>query len=647
MKLTFLWLGGLLALAVSLPGRSQELVRNGDFESGLSDWTVWSVSNTFWNGSWIHANDCDIWEPTNGCPFAGALSHSQKKGSGGGNAHGGIYQQIAVQSGRQYRVQGQWSGGVTGNAGGNDTWWEVVVFDGAVGDAEIDAGLRAQDQLVDKISATGLATNAVFQFQWQPFEAVVTARSDLVTLAFKQGSYFTFDAAAYHDNVSMQLLAQPVLQIEKTAALLVDFDSDGSIDRGDRLRFTLSVGNPVDADALDITGLRLTDVLPAGLQLIAGSVTTTLGTITLGNTTPDVSVQVDVATLADGASVVVSFDAIVDEALPAGVLTLANQAEARADNIADTVSDDPATTPAGDATVIRIQQNQQITDFQANPPAGVFGGSASLSATAGASGNPVVFASIDTSVCTVASNLVSFVGIGACRISANQAGNADFNASPEQLLLIDVAPAPQAISFGPAPTVVVNGTGSLSASGGASGNPVLFSTASPGICDVAGSNTATITGLAVGQCTVLANQAGSTNYAAAPQASLSFAIGPASWSVGGTLSGYVGSGLVLRLNGSVDLPISTGSSQFAFPALIDGSDYQVAVAQQPTGPVQNCTVNNGQGRLAGANVTNISISCVAVPARPTVVPVSSPWALLGLAMLLGIVGFLRLGQRRA
>jgi hypothetical protein len=198
---------------------AQELVVNGNFESGLSGWTVWSAPVTpFWNGVWLHANDCDIWVPTI-CPYAGTTSHSQKKGSGAGNAHGGIYQQIAVQAGRQYRISGQWSGGVTGNAAGNATWWEVVAYDGVVDDSIIDQGLRPQDQLVDKIERTDLANNEVFQFQWQPFSGVVTAASDTMTLAFKQGSFFTFEAAAYHDDVSLQVVGEPLAPVRELPAL--------------------------------------------------------------------------------------------------------------------------------------------------------------------------------------------------------------------------------------------------------------------------------------------------------------------------------------------------------------------------------------------------------------------------------------------
>jgi hypothetical protein len=57
----------------------------------------------------------------------------------------------------------------------------------------------------------------------------------------------------------------------------------------------------------------------------------------------------------------------------------------------------------------------------------------------------------------------------------------------------------------------------LSASGGGSGNPVVFSVdaaSGPGVCTVSGT---TVTYTAAGNCVIDANQAGTGTYAAAPQ----------------------------------------------------------------------------------------------------------------------------------
>ena len=55
---------------------------------------------------------------------------------------------------------------------------------------------------------------------------------------------------------------------------------------------------------------------------------------------------------------------------------------------------------------------------------GMVGGpTGTLAATGGASGNPVVFSSSTTGVCTVAGSSVTYVGAGTCTVLATQAGN--------------------------------------------------------------------------------------------------------------------------------------------------------------------------------------------------------------------------------
>ena len=82
----------------------------------------------------------------------------------------------------------------------------------------------------------------------------------------------------------------------------------------------------------------------------------------------------------------------------------------------------------------------------------------------------------------------------------------------------------QSISFGTAPTVVVGGTGTVSATGGASGNAVTFTSTTPSICTVSVSPGSTVTGMSAGSCIIAANQAGNGSYNAAPQVTQSFNI---------------------------------------------------------------------------------------------------------------------------
>ncbi|MBA8887413.1 hypothetical protein FHW12_001627 [Dokdonella fugitiva] len=84
----------------------------------------------------------------------------------------------------------------------------------------------------------------------------------------------------------------------------------------------------------------------------------------------------------------------------------------------------------------------------------------------------------------------------------------------------------------------------------------------------------------------------------------------ATYTIGGSVSGLVGSGLVLQLDGANDLPVSAdGGFTFAAP-LADGSAYTVSVLAQPGNPAQTCSIANGSGTLAGANVTNVEVNCV-------------------------------------
>jgi hypothetical protein len=96
---------------------------------------------------------------------------------------------------------------------------------------------------------------------------------------------------------------------------------------------------------------------------------------------------------------------------------------------------------------------------------------------------------------------------------------------------------------------------------------------------------------------------------------------PTTFTVGGTVSGLTGTGLVLQNNGGNNLAIAAPSSTFTFStALPNAATYSVTVLTQPTG--QGCQVANGSGSIAGANVINVAVTCVTPPAAPTVNPLS-------------------------
>jgi fibronectin-binding autotransporter adhesin len=98
------------------------------------------------------------------------------------------------------------------------------------------------------------------------------------------------------------------------------------------------------------------------------------------------------------------------------------------------------------------------------------------------------------------------------------------------------------------------------------------------------------------------------NAGAGSSVSNNFAINTVLYTVGGTVTG-LGTDLaaVLRLNGGNDLAI-TANGAFTFATgLADGTPYSVTVSTQPAG--QTCSVTNGGGTIAAADVTNVQVSC--------------------------------------
>jgi hypothetical protein len=83
----------------------------------------------------------------------------------------------------------------------------------------------------------------------------------------------------------------------------------------------------------------------------------------------------------------------------------------------------------------------------------------------------------------------------------------------------------------------------------------------------------------------------------------------ATYSVGFTVAGLAGSGLQIR-NG-VDTILVTANGQFRFPTELPGGDsYDVTVSSQPAAPAQTCTVTQGAGAIATADVTNVAVRCL-------------------------------------
>ena len=180
--------------------------------------------------------------------------------------------------------------------------------------------------------------------------------------------------------------------------------------------------------------------------------------------------------------------------------------------------------------------NQTIAFPAQNPASHAFASNATFAITplatsaAPNSNNAIAYSSLTGSVCSISTTAVTMLSIGTCTIAADQAGNGNYNNAVQVTQNVAISLTGQTISnfaASPAsPTFAAGGTFTVSASGGASGNPVTFSIApaSTSVCSAGGLNGTTITMLGAGPCTILANQAGNASCAAATQATMAVTI---------------------------------------------------------------------------------------------------------------------------
>ena len=82
------------------------------------------------------------------------------------------------------------------------------------------------------------------------------------------------------------------------------------------------------------------------------------------------------------------------------------------------------------------------------------------------------------------------------------------------------------------------------------------------------------------------------------------------YTVGGNVTGLVGTGLVLQTNGTNNLSVTApGTGTYIFSTLESGTNYTVTVMTQPSNPAQTCTIANDAGQVTTANITNVAITC--------------------------------------
>jgi len=81
------------------------------------------------------------------------------------------------------------------------------------------------------------------------------------------------------------------------------------------------------------------------------------------------------------------------------------------------------------------------------------------------------------------------------------------------------------------------------------------------------------------------------------------------YTVGGTVTGLLGSVVLQNNGGDNDTLSANGTFAFATP-LATGAAFDVTIQMQPGAPAQTCTVMGGTGTVASANVLSVAVTCV-------------------------------------
>jgi len=250
-------------------------------------------------------------------------------------------------------------------------------------------------------------------------------------------------------------------------------------------------------------------------------------------------------------------------------------------------------TQAGDADyngatntqTLTIGKGSQTITFGPAPSVAVAGtGTVTASTTATpAVSYPITFSTTSANCTVTSAGLVTGVGAGSCLITATQLGGADYNAATNtQTLTIGITS--QTITFGAAPTVVVAGTGTVTASTTAmpaASYPITFSSTSAG-CTVTSAGAVTGVHAGTNNCVIAAAQAGDASYSPAT-ATQTLSIGKASQTI------TFGAAPTVHVTGTGTVSASTTAT----PAASHAITYSTTST--------DCTVNASTGVVTGVH----------------------------------------------
>ncbi|MFC2009147.1 hypothetical protein ACFLUT_03740 [Chloroflexota bacterium] len=142
----------------------------------------------------------------------------------------------------------------------------------------------------------------------------------------------------------------PDIEADKVDTWL-DANTDEVVNPGESITYTVTITADCQADA---EGVVYSDTLDPNVTLAAGTVITSQGSVTTGNTPGDSSVVVDVGTITACGDVTITYDVVVNDPLPEGVTHVTNQGLVTGNNFPSEPTNDPDTDPDDDPTIVPV-----------------------------------------------------------------------------------------------------------------------------------------------------------------------------------------------------------------------------------------------------------------------------------------------------
>ena len=236
-------------------------------------------------------------------------------------------------------------------AGGNNDGWSGYLTSGSSGTPYTSSGSMSSISVVGYTSSGSLGSGGYVTSK----HTIPGGEKTKVRLIFASNGGsdegFAFDNFAISSGGT----------VTQTAAFFSDYNSNNIANPGDVLTFSAVITN---TSQNDLTNVSYSDLInDSNLILNVGSVTTSQGTINVGNTSGDAKVDVTLGDIPTGHSATVTFQVVVQD-LSSSVVEVCSQGFVSSDQFS-TNTNDPSTVDGPDSTCVVAADLRGILSYSA------------------------------------------------------------------------------------------------------------------------------------------------------------------------------------------------------------------------------------------------------------------------------------------